>query len=152
MKHLILVAALAFTGCVSAQQAPSWYESQGFIATECGPAVGAMVVERFTKQVTTRHHARAFDRRGVNLLRMWSLSTIKRYAASNGVPVKAVRTRLPVQGEVMIVYVDGNHFVMVERKTSNTVLVHDSMSGIYTRSNAAMQVRLSGNVALLVGG
>ena len=151
MKHLILVGAILFTSCETAPQTPTWFERQGVNVTECGPAVGAMAVERFTGNVTTRQQARAFDRRGVNWFRAWSLSTIKRYVGSAGVKVVSVRNRLPVQGEVMVVYVDGNHFVMVERATPNTVLVHDSLSGIYYKTNAAMKVRLSGSVALVIG-
>ena len=153
MKVLFLLALLALTSCASelhTSRTPTWFKFQGPNLTECGPAYGAMVVERFTGQITTRQDARAFDRYGVNWFRAWSLGTIKRYLESQGVKVNAVLNRLPIGREVMIVYVDGNHFLMLERNTEGTVMVYDSLLGVYVRPNSAVSTRLSGKVALVV--
>ena len=154
MKILFLTIVLTLAGCASelhSSGTPPWFKFQGTNLTECGPTYGAMVVERFTGRVTTRHEARAFDRQGVNWFRAWSLGTIRRYLDSQDVGVKTVRKRLPVGREVMVVYVDGNHFLMIERHTPYSVLVYDSLAGRYTQLNAEITTRLSGDVALVIG-
>ena len=152
MKALLLAATLLFTASyASAAPLPSWYEDQGFTGTECGPAVGAMVVERMTGHVTTRHQSRAFDRRGINWFRVWDIQTIKRYLDSEGVQSSFVNKRLPKPGEFNVYFVNGNHFVIATYGGEGHVKVYDPMGGAYTRFNNTFAGNMSGKVMLKVG-
>lgn len=132
---LILVSALS--SCALASR-PSWYQSQGFNLTECGPTVTAMAAS-WSGVPLNRYQARG----NFPAPRWWNFSHIEQTLTANGVRFERLNAELPKAGELGIYHVDGAHFIAATQAEGSMVRLYDPLGGVSLVKPAALLKRIS---------
>ena len=116
---------------------------QGYNVSKCLPAAGAMVENLVLGTNRTSTEARQFDKKGVNLLRWWSMTTVQRYLTSRQVSSHYEEVSSIEYPSVAILHVDNSHVVVIVPQSDGTLWVADPMTGVKVSSYSAVLKRVS---------